>query len=209
MNAKTMQTRYAPIIIRCLVFLTCAAILLPANPQVLARSAHRSVDDQAAKIPAEQLESLVAPIALYPDNLLSQTLVASTYPLEIIQLQQWLERNPDLLKDQKKLADAVKKQPWDPSIQAMAALPDVVKRLSDDVQWTTDLGNAFLAQQTDVMDSIQRMRSKAKGTGALADNQQQNVETKVIESKEVIVIEQANPEVIYVPSYNPTVVYGA
>src|SRR5262249_44792526 len=165
--------------------------------------------DEGVKIPAEQLDSLVAPIALYPDNLLSQTLVASTYPLEIIQLQQWLEKNPDLAKYQKKLADAVKKQPWDPSIEAMAALPDVVKRLSDDVQWTTDLGNAFLAQQKDVMDAIQRMRDKAKDTGALASNQQQKVETKVIESKEVIVIEQSNPEVVYVPSYNPTVVYGA
>ena len=135
--------------------------------------------------------------------------MASTYPLEIIQLQQWLERNPDLAKDQKKLADAVKKQPWDPSIQAMAAAARLVKRLSDDIQWTTDLGNAFLAQQKDVMDAVQRMRARRKGTGALKSNQQQVVETKVIESKEVIVIEQANPEVVYVPSYNPTVVYGA
>ena len=121
MNAKIMQTGYGQLLIRCLAFLSCAAILLPANPQVLARAAHRSVDDQAVKIPADQLDSLVAPIALYPDNLLSQTLVASTYPLEIMQLQQWLERNPDLAKNQQKLADAVKKQPWDPSIQAMAA----------------------------------------------------------------------------------------
>jgi len=86
----------------------------------------------------------VAPIALYPDPLLAQTLAASTYPLEIIQLQQWLGRN-STLKD-KALADAVAKQPWDPSIQALAALADVVKRLADDIQWTTDLGNAFLAQ---------------------------------------------------------------
>ena len=95
----------------------------------------------------------MAPIALYPDNLLSQTLVASTYPLEIVQLQQWLEKNQSIAKDQTKLAEAVKKQPWDPSIQAMAPLPDVVKRLADDIQWTTDLGNAFLAQQSDVMDA--------------------------------------------------------
>src|SRR5262249_25604276 len=126
-----------------------------------------------------------------------------------IQLNQWLERNQSLLKDQKKLSAEVAKQPWDPSIQAMAALPDVVKRLSDDIQWTTDLGNAFLAQQSDVMDAIQRMRSKAQGTGALASNQQQKVETQTVESKQVIVIEQSNPEVVYVPSYNPTVVYGA
>src|SRR5678816_1622042 len=100
---------------------------------------------EAAKIPAEQIDSLVAPIALYPDPLLAQTLVAATYPLEIVQLQQWLAKNPKL-KD-KELADAVAKQPWDPSIQSMAALPDAVKRLAEDIQWTTELGNAFLAQQ--------------------------------------------------------------
>src|SRR6476619_6874943 len=101
-------------------------------------------------MPPDQLDALVAPVALYPDSLLAQTLVASTYPLEIIQLQQWLAKNPGL-KD-KALVDAVAKQPWDPSVQSMAAVPDVVKRLSDDVQWTTELGNAFLAQQKDVMD---------------------------------------------------------
>src|SRR5262249_9814507 len=154
------------------------------------------------KIPPEQLDSLVAPIALYPDPMLSQVLVASTYPLEIIQLQQWLTRNKNL-KD-KALVDAVSKQPWDASIQAMAALPDVVKRLSDDIQWTTDLGNAFLAQQSDLMDAVQRMRQKAQSTGALKSNQQQKVETKVVESKQVIVVEQADPQVVYVPSYNPT-----
>ncbi len=130
------------------------------------------------KIPAEQLDALVAPIALYPDPLLAQTLAASTYPLELVQLQQWLEKNQAIAKDQTKLAEAVKKQPWDPSIQAMAALPDVVKRLADDIQWTTDLGNAFLAQQTDVMDAIQRMRAKAKGNGALVSNEQQKVEQR-------------------------------
>ena len=120
----------------------------------------------APKTTPDQLDSLVAPIALYPDPLLAQTLVASTYPLEIIQLQQWLDKNKSL-KD-KALADAVAKQPWDPAIQSMAAVPDVVKRLADDIQWTTDLGNAFLDQQADVMDAVQRMRKKAQGTGALA-----------------------------------------
>src|SRR5690349_17655062 len=109
-------TRYAVAII-------CTLALLGPMP-LLARPAPAALADDSVKIPPEQLESLVAPIALYPDNLLSQTLVASTYPLEIIQLQQWLERNPELAKDQKKLAEAVKKQPWDPSIQAMAALPE-------------------------------------------------------------------------------------
>jgi hypothetical protein len=162
--------------------------------------------EQATKIPPDQMDSLVAPIALYPDPLLAQTLAASTYPLEIIQLQQWLAKNPGL-KDQA-LVDAVAKQPWDPSIQALAALPDVVKRLADDLQWTTDLGNAFLAQQTDVMDAVQRMRKKAQDKGNLKTTEQQKVETKVIENKSVIVVEQANPQVVYVPSYDPVVVYG-
>jgi hypothetical protein len=142
-----------------------------------------------------------------PDPLLAQTLAASTYPLEIIQLQQWLARNKNL-KD-KALADAVAKETWDPSVQALAALPDVVKRLADDIQWTTDLGNAFLAQQSDVMEAVQRMRKKAQDKGNLKSSEQQKVETKVIENKSVIIVEQANPQVVYVPSYNPTVVYGA
>ena len=107
----------------------------------------------------------MAPIALYPDPLLAQVLAASTYPLEVIQLQQWLEKNKNL-KDQA-LTDAVMKQNWDPSIQAMAALPEVVKRLADDIRWTADLGNAFLAQQSDVMDAVQRMRKKAQDKGNL------------------------------------------
>jgi len=163
-------------------------------------------EEQAPKIPNDQLDSLVAPIALYPDPLLTQVLAASTYPLEIMQLQQWLTKNPGL-KD-KALQEAVMKQPWDPSIQSMAALPDVVKRLADDIQWTTDLGNAVLAQQSDVMDAVQRMRSKAQEKGNLKSNDQMKVETKVVENKQVIVVEQAKPDVVYVPSYEPTVVYG-
>ena len=142
-------------------------------------------------LPPDQLDSLVAPIALYPDPLLSQTLVASTYPLELVQLQQWLGQHKDL-KDQA-LVDAVKKQDWDPSIQSLAALPDVVKLLSENIKWTTDLGNAFLAQQADVMDAVQRMRKKAQDKGSLKTTEQQKVETQVVEQKQVIVIEQANP----------------
>jgi hypothetical protein len=158
------------------------------------------------KLSADQLDSLVAPIALYPDPLLAQTLAASTYPLEIVQLQQWLAKNPGL-KD-KALADAVAKQPWDPSIQSLAAVPELTKRLSDDIQWTADLGNAFLAQQSDVMDAVQRMRQKAQAKGALASNEQQKVETTIVETKQVIIVEPTSPEVIYVPAYSPTVVYG-
>jgi hypothetical protein len=170
-------------------------------------SSQSASTDQPPKIPPDQLDSLVAPIALYPDPLLAQVLAASTYPLELVQLQQWLEKHSKL-KD-KELADAVAKQSWDPSIQAMAALPEVVKRLADDIQWTTDLGNAFLAQQSEVMEAVQRMRKKAQDKGTLKSSEQQKVETKVIENKSVIVVEQADPQVVYVPTYNPTVVYGA
>ena len=204
------------------VAIGCVALLVPGEGVFFAQTATpkpppaaaaaaspapaATAEPEAVKLTADQLDALVAPIALYPDSLLAQTLVASTYPLEIIQLQQWLAKNKNL-KD-KALADAVAKQPWDPSIQSMAAVPEVVKRLSDDVQWTTDLGNAFLAQQSEVMDAAQRMRKKAKDKGALESNEQQKVETKVVEEKTVIVVESANPEVIYVPSYSPTVVYG-
>src|SRR3954451_6011295 len=162
----------------------------------------------AENIAPEQLDALVAPIALYPDPLLAQTLAASTYPLEVIQLQQWLDRNKNL-KD-KALADAVAKQSWDPSVKSLAATPDVVTRLAANVQWTTDLGNAFLAQQADVMAAVQRMRGKAEGTGNLKTSAQRTVETKTVEGgKQVIVIEPAQPDVVYVPSYDPAVVYGA
>jgi Protein of unknown function (DUF3300) len=212
MQPKLARQRSIRNVARCLVASLCMLSLLPGDLRLLAQSQQQSSSEQPAKqdavrLPAEQLDSLVAPIALYPDPLLSQTLVASTYPLEIVQLQQWLEKHKDL-KD-KALADEVKKQDWDPSIQAMAALPDVVKRLSENIKWTTDLGNAFLAQQSDVMEAVQRMRKKAQDKGNLKSSDQQKVETKVVENKQVIVVQQANPEVIYVPSYNPTVVYGA
>jgi Protein of unknown function (DUF3300) len=208
MNRKRESLRAAA---RCFLALLCTGMLVPGDTLgglstgFLVQTAP-SPKDQAPKIPADQLDALLAPIALYPDPLLAQTLAASTYPLEIIQLQQWLEKNPGL-KD-KALADSVAKQSWDPSVQAMAALPDVVKRLANDIQWTTDLGNAFLAQQNDVMEAVQRMRKKAQDKGNLKSTEQQKVETKVVENKTVIVVEQANPQVVYVPSYDPVIVYG-
>ncbi len=196
--------------IRKYAAILCAVVLLPGNATVVAAQDQQPAaapEPAAVKIPADQLDSLVAPIALYPDALLSQTLVASTYPLEVVQLKQWLDQHKDLKG--KALADAALKQDWDPSIQALAGLPDLVKQLSDNIKWTTDLGNAFLAQQSDVMDAVQRMRKKAQDAGNLKSSEQQKVETKVVESKQVIIVQQASPEVVYVPSYNPTVVYGA
>ncbi|MGB8341023.1 MAG: DUF3300 domain-containing protein [Chthoniobacterales bacterium] len=187
-----------------------AVLLLTGQPAAFGNetdeTAPASETVEAPKIPGDQLDSLVAPIALYPDPLLAQTLAASTYPIEIMQLQQWLDKNKDL-KDQA-LADAVAKQPWDPSVQAMAAFPEVAQRMAENIQWTSDMGNAFLAQQQDVMSAVQRMRAKAESTGALKTGEQQKVETKTVGSEQVIVVEQADPNTVYVPSYDPTVVYG-
>jgi hypothetical protein len=189
--------------------LICIALLLPGGAFANAGIPLQTPEPDAAssRIPADQLDSLVAPIALYPDPLLAQTLAASTYPLEIVQLQQWLAANQDLKESA--LAAAVARQPWDPSVQALAGLPEVVNRLANNIQWTTDLGNAFLAQQSAVMEAVQRMRRKAADKGTLKSTAQQEVETRTIEDKEVIVIEQANPRVIYVPSYDPFWVWGS
>jgi len=186
----------------------CAALLVQSSVVSSAMPHPQAPTSTAAspKISNDQLDSLVSPIALYPDPLLAQALAASTYPLEIIQLQQWMTRHPELKGEA--LAAAVEKENLDPAVQGLAALPDVVKRLADDIKWTTDLGNAFLAQQSDVMAAVQRMRRKAADAGNLKTTEQQKVTTQVVQTKEVIVIQQANPQVIYVPAYNPVVVYG-
>jgi hypothetical protein len=178
----------------------------PASTEVMANTENAPSEEPAPKIPNDQLDSIVAPIALYPDPLVGQILAASTYPLEIIQLQQWMMNNKTL-KD-KALAEAVAKLPFDPSVQSLAAFPDVVKQLGDHVSWAMDLGNAFLAQQQDVMDAIQRMRAKAKGAGNLQTTAQQRVETETVDNEQMIVIEPADPDIVYVPQYSPTVVYG-
>jgi hypothetical protein len=203
------QSVFIASVFQHIVVCACMVSLIPGDTlsYVTARPVQASsTDSSTTKIPADQLDSLVAPIALYPDPMLAQTLAASTYPLELILLQQWLAKNPGL-KDQA-LADAVAKQPWDPSVQATAGLPDVTKLLTDNVQWTTDLGNAFLAQQSDVMDAVQRMRKKGVESGKFQSTEQQRVETRVIENKSVIVVEQTDPQVVYVPSYDPFAIWG-
>jgi uncharacterized membrane protein YgcG len=211
MKSKSFEFRCGRRSFRCLMAVLSVMFLASGPPIALAQEPSPQPQssppaEEAPKIPNDQLDSLVAPIALYPDPLLAQTLAASTYPLEIIQLQQWMGKNKTLKG--KALTDAVQKQSWDPSVQAMAALPDVVKLLADSIAWTSDLGNAFLAQQADVMDAVQRMRAKANSAGKLKTSQEQKVETKQVEGKTVVVIQQADPKVVYVPSYDPVVVYG-
>jgi hypothetical protein len=215
MKPRTLQSTFRRKLFQGVIAVLFIGLLSPVCSVALAQQAQSQEmtttapdTEQAPKLPNDQLDSLVAPIALYPDPLLAQTLAASTYPLEIIQLQQWMDRNKNL--QGKALADAVAKQPWDPSIQGLVEFPDVVQRMAGNIQWTTDLGNAFLAQQSDVMDAVQRMRAKAQGTGNLKTSAQSVVKTETVPSgKQVIEIQQANPDVVYVPSYDPTVVYGA
>ena len=154
----------------------------------------------------EQLNTLVAPVALYPDALLSQVLVAATYPLEIVEVGQWLKRNSDLQSS--KLVDAAREQKWDPSIQALVVFPDVIKRLNADIRWTTDLGDAFLSQQADVMNAVQRMRAQAMTAGKLQSTAQDTVTTEKQGDRSVIQIQPANPEVVYVPHYDPAYIWG-
>jgi hypothetical protein len=155
---------------------------------------------------ADQLDNLVAPIALYPDPLLGQLLVASTYPLEIVEANQWLQQNRNL--SGQALVDAARQQSWDPSVQALVAVPDALVKLNQDIRWTTDLGNAFLAQQADVMNAVQRMRARAQSNGNLSSTPQQTVTTQAQGPQQVIVIQPADPQVIYVPSYDPVYVWG-
>jgi len=155
---------------------------------------------------SDQLDDLVAPIALYPDPLLSQVLVACTYPLEVVEAQQWLQRNNTLRGQQ--LMDAARQQNWDASVQALVALPDVLARLNQDVRWTTDLGNAFLAQQADVMNAVQRMRSRAQANGKLSSTPQQTVTSETQGGQSAIQIQPVDPQVVYVPYYDPMYIWG-
>ncbi len=154
----------------------------------------------------QQLDDLTAPVALYPDTLLSQILVASTYPLEVVEAQQWLSQHQNL-KD-KKLMEEAQHQNWDPSVQALVAFPGVLARLNQDVRWTTDLGNAFLAQQADVMASVQRLRWRARDNGKLQPGPQENITTSSQNGQSAVQIQPANPEDVYVPDYNPAWAWG-
>jgi len=181
------------------------AVLLCLGPILLAQDAPPPPPPGQTLSP-DQLDGLVAPIALYPDPLISQILVASTYPLEIVQAYQWMQRNPGLSGPD--LTQAAQQQNWDPSVQALVIFPEVMKRLNEDVTWTTNLGNAFLAQQADVMDAIQRMRQKAQDAGRLASTPQQRVVQTTDSGQRVIEIVPADPEVIYVPVYDPAWIWG-
>jgi hypothetical protein len=151
---------------------------------------------------------MVAPIALYPDGLLTHVFMASTYPLQVVQASRFMEKNPGLKGDE--LDAKLKEQDWDPAVKSMCTFPDVLKKMSDNLDWMQDLGDATLGQQTELLDAVQRMRGKAYDTGKLESNDKVNikVEQQPPPEPKIIVIESKDPEVIYVPTYSPTVVYG-
>ena len=160
----------------------------------------------APRLSPQDLSNLVAPVALYPDMLLSQVLAASTYPLEISEAEQWMQQNAGLRGQQ--LIEAAKQQPWDPSVQALVAFPQVMNTLSGNIRSTTDLGNAFLSQQADVMDAIQRLRASARDNGRLVNTPQQRITYEQQNGQNAIVIQPTNPQMVYAPVYNPAYVWG-
>jgi len=197
--------------IRATVTLTCILLLPFANSPALAQSYPQNFPQAASAaqpnlLTPEQLDDLVAPIALYPDQLLGQMLAASTYPLEIVEAQQWLQQSGNLRGQA--LIEAAKQQNWDPSVQVLVAFPDAVALFTRDIRWTTELGNAFLAQQADVMNAIQTMRARASDNGRLRNTPQQIVTTERQNDQSAIQIQPANPQVIYPPVYNPAYVWG-
>ncbi|WP_250528909.1 DUF3300 domain-containing protein [Caballeronia sp. ATUFL_F1_KS4A] len=191
------------------------AVTLAAMPLFAAHPLDAQAQNAAPagqKLTNQQLDALTAPVALYPDALLAQVLMASTYPSQITEAADWSKANPNLKGDD--AVKAVQTQPWDPSVQSLVAFPQALATMASKIDWVTQLGNAFIAQPSDVMDSVQRLRRAAQSAGNLKTNEQQKVTSapapagSTTTSTTVIQIEPANPQVVYVPTYNPTVVYG-
>jgi hypothetical protein len=186
-----------------MVVLLCVNLAVPPGLMAQGAPGDAATQEKPAFRP-EEIDQMVAPIALYPDALLAQVLTASTYPLEIVQAARFVQQNKELKGD--KLMAAAKDKDWEPSVKAMLSFSEVLLMMNEQLEWTEKLGNAFLSQQKEVMASVQRLRQKAEASGNLKTTKEQ----KVVVEKEtkVIVIESASPQVVYVPAYNPTVVYG-
>ena len=190
------------------VSLLSLALLFAAWPQNLPAYQDAQDPEQAAQgqqytqQTPEQLQQLVAPIALYPDSLVAQILAASTFPEQVVEADRWVQAHPDLKGDA--LGQAVDQQPWDPSVKALAAFPSVLGNMDKNLSWTSSLGDAYYNQQQDVMDAVQVMRQRAEEAGNLKTTPQQTVTTQ----DSTIIIEPAEPDVVYVPAYDPWLVYG-
>lgn len=190
--------RAAQIIMRCLAWMIIAMLMLP--PGMPAQESGQP--EQTDRFKKEELAQLLAPIALYPDTVIAQMLMASTYPLEVVEAERWLRQNKGLKGDE--LDNALKEKTWDPSVKSLCHLPDVLFAMSEKLDQTRKLGDAFLSQRDDVMATIQELRRKAEEQGNLKTTEEQ----KVIVEEDAIRIEPADPQVIYVPLYNPYYVYG-
>ena len=180
-------------------------LLLAVPPGVVAQDSASSAQPQPAQFSIEELDALLAPIALYPDSLMIQILMASTYPLEVVQATRWLNENKDLKDDQ--LDAVLQKKDWDPSVKSLVPFPQVLSMMNEKLEWTQKLGNAFLSQQEDVMDSVQRLRAKAYAAGNFATTKEQKVIVEETVETQIIRVEPVT-QVVYVPFYDPTVVYG-
>src|ERR1700738_1707654 len=198
------------IAVRAMAFLLALVLLCAAHPQ---RLVAQDVQDKQSPTQGppdapytqqtpEQLQQLVAPIALYPDSLVAQILAASTFPEQVVVADRWVQAHPDLKGDA--LGQAVDQQPWDPSVKALAAFPSVLGNMDKNLSWTSSLGDAYYNQQQDVMDVVQEMRRRAQQSGNLKSTPQQTVSTQ----GPTVVIQPADPQVVYVPAYDPWVVYG-
>jgi|GEM_PF-463817 hypothetical protein len=186
------------------LLLSCCLVLASA-PGGLAAQANQSAAQapvQAAQQTPEQLQQLVAPIALYPDALVAQILAAATYPDQVVEADRWLQQHTDLKGE--KLGKEVDKQTWDPSVKALVEFPSVLANMDKNLSWTSSLGDAYANQQQDVMNAVQVMRDRAQKAGNLKSTSQE----KVSKQGQTIVIEPADPEVVYVPEYDPWLVYG-
>jgi hypothetical protein len=183
--------------------LTCA-LLFAIGPRTLFADQETQAPQAAAHVQQtpDQLQQLVAPIALYPDSLVAQVLAASTFPEQVVEADRWLQAHPDLKGDA--LGQAIDPQPWDPSVKALAAFPSVLGNMDKNLSWTSSLGDAFYNQQQDVMDAVQAMRQRAQAAGNLQSTPQQTVE----DQDSTIIIQPTSTEVVYVPAYDPWLVYG-
>ena len=189
---------------QCLSFLISCCLVSATAPERLAAQADQSSAQQpvqAAQLTPEQLQ-LVAPIALYPDALVAQILAAATYPDQVVEADRWLKQHTNLKGEQ--LGKEVNKQPWDPSVKALTEFPSVLANMDQNLSWTSSLGDAYFNQQQDLMNAVQAMRERAEQAGNLKSTSQETVSN----GGQTIVIEPADPEVVYVPEYDPWLVYG-
>lgn len=212
--SKRVGRQYLVAVLAVQIALPGALVPVFAQDQQGQQQPQQQPQPQQPSLTQQQLQQLVAPIALYPDALLAQILTASTYPLEVTMAARWSEKNPNLKGPT--LEDAMQKEPWDPSVKGLTSVPQVLAMMNEKLDWTNQLGEAFLAQPNDVQIAIQALRKQAETTGSLKSSKEQKVSriaappsTGYAGPPDYIVIEPTEPDYIYVPVYDPLVVYGS